>query len=313
MIRGFRFQLHPSGSPSDSRLDPSLITWLRPFLGVAIVATCVVFVGMAQAQHSGDAGSAPPPPPGPGTLSIQIIAGEQAGTIEGLSIALYALAPDGTPGLTDAVTDAEGRVTFSGISNDPSIVYLIGARYAGIPFGERIAFVAGETEARAEIVVSAPTDRVEGVSLDELRTRIDWMGDRVVVTEILRFTSSGTRVIQLSEDDSTQAIARRRLPPGATDFSAGPSSIGDGLGLENGQVRFWGPLYPGDQRVEYRYSLPLRPGDRTLTLPLELHEDASRVVVVAGTNGMEISGPGFLPSQNVAAETVPTLNSWART
>ena len=50
------------------------------------------------------------------------------------NLALYALEPNGMPGLANAVTDADGRHAFTGISNAPGIVYLVGAR---IGFGCR--------------------------------------------------------------------------------------------------------------------------------------------------------------------------------
>jgi hypothetical protein len=278
----------------------------------------MLFADVAVAQHEGSAGTAPPPRPGPGQLTVQIIADSGGESVAGLSIALYALAPDGTPGLTDGVTDSEGSITFSGISNDPEIVYLVGARYADIPFGERVAFEAGVTQARVEIQVSAPTDLVSGVRIEELRARIDWMGDRVVVTEILRLVSSGDRVIQLTGGDSNEAIIRRSLPEQASDFSAGPSSIGDGLAFKDGQVHFWGPLYPGEQRIEFRYSLPVNDepsadtGPRTLLLAIELEEPAERMVVVAGTPGIEAVGAGLISSREVASDSGQPLASWAR-
>lgn len=300
---------------------------------LAFAWLCIASAGLATAQHSGDPGNAPPPPPGPGQLTVQLLAKEASESLEGLSVALYALAPDGTPGLTDGVTDAKGRFVFLGISNDPDIVYLVGARYAGIPFGERVAFAPDSTQALVEIEVSSPTDRVSGVRIEELRARVEWMGDRVVVTEILRLVSSGDRVIQLAEGDSDETIVRRRLPPTARDFSAGPGSIGDGLALVDGAIRFWGPLYPGEQRVEYRYSLPVDPTPeatrqtapesapestqaestpRRLTLPVELREGAQRVVVVAGTTGIEVAGPGLTASRDLQSDTGTRLESWAR-
>jgi len=293
---------------------------IRPSIVAALIGAwlCLAAAGPAWAQHSGDPGNAPPPPPGPGELTVQILTDEDGAAREGLAIALYALAPDGTPGLANGVTDAEGRLTFRGISNDPGIIYLVGARYAGIPFGERVAFEPDTTRALVEVEVSSPTDRVEGVDLEELRARVDWMGDRVVVTEILRLVNTGDRVIQLPQGDPEKSIIRRRLPAEARDFSSGPSSMGDGLALEDGVIRFWGPLYPGEQRVEYRYSLPVDAATdesserRELSLPIELQEAAGRVVVVAGTRGIEASGGDLIASREVQSDAGETLSSWAR-
>ncbi|MCP4907267.1 MAG: zinc ribbon domain-containing protein [bacterium] len=284
-----------------------------PLLGLTVLA-----VGGALAQSSAENAPPPPPPPGPGQITVQIIADAGSAATEGITIALYALAPDGSPGLTDGKTDAEGRITFTGISNDPGIVYLVGARYAEIPFGERVTFDPGATQTLVEIHVSSPTDQVSDVRIEEVRARIDWMGDRIVVTEILRLVSTGQRVILLSQEDHEEAILRRTLPAQARDFSAGRSSMGDGLALKEGRIRFWGPLYPGEQRIEYRYSLPVSAdlpgasGERTLQLPIEFREATDRVIVVAGTTGIEAEGPGFVASDEIGSDSGQPLSSWAR-
>jgi hypothetical protein len=254
------------------------IEFPRPGVRVRRCALWISLFGLAAAvalaQHPGATGTAPPPPPGDGVLSVQIRAdaatGVDAAATRGISIALYALGPDGNPGFASSETDAQGSTVFRGISANPEIVYLVGAEFQGIPFGERITFPAGQSNARVEIEVSSPTDRVAGIEIEELRMRIDWMGDRIVVQEILRLVNPGQRVVLLPEQDTNRAIVLRTLPEDAADFSAGATSIGDGLGVEDGRVRFFGPLYPGEQRVEYRYSLPMEaPGG---TIPVELRE-----------------------------------------
>ncbi len=278
---------------------------------VAIAALLVIPV-VALAQHGEDIGQAPPPPPGPGQLTVTLVSAEPNADLGGRELALYALGPDGMPGLANGVTDATGRHVFAGISNDPGIVYLVGARFAEIPFGERVTFVAGETEAGVSIRVSTPTTEVAGVAVDELRVRVDWMGDRIVVAEILRLTSAGTRVIQLPANAEGPAIFERPLPAAAQDFNAGPSSIGDELVLSEGVVRFFGPLYSGEQAVEYQWSLPLGRSIRTVDVPVELRADASRVVAVAGTSGMEIEGTGLVASRGLVDDDTSPLASWAR-
>ena len=314
MIRlGSKTHQERSVSGTRSALSATLSLLLVATLSGSITLFGSAVANPAFAQHEGAVGSAPPPPPGPGELIVQIINQDAAGSVSGISVALYALAPDGTPGLTDSETDAQGTATFSGISNDPNIVYLVGAQYKDIPFGERAAFQPGETSARVEVKVSSPTSNLSGISLDEIRSRVDWMGDRIVLTEVVRLTNPGDRVIQLSEAASGTAIFERPLPKGAKDFSAGPNSLGDGLTAEDGTVRFSGPLYPGDQRVEYRYSLPIASDRRALQLPIEMKEAVGRVVVVAGTDGLEAAGPELIPSREVPSESGQRLSSWART
>jgi hypothetical protein len=245
----------------------------------------------------------------------------------GIVIVLYALSPDGTPGLANGQTNAEGVHQFSNISTDPGIVYLIGARYENVPFGERITFAAGETNARVEIEIMSPTQEVTGVTIEELRLRIDWMGDRVLVREVLRVKNASERVIRLSPEETqdptksqgARAIFTRRLDENAADFSSGPNGVDNGLVLEGGSVRFLGPLYPGEQSVEYRYSLPIPSEGRSFKLPVELASAAAQVVVVAGTAGLEIEGAELVASSPVRSDNPgtpgdsgQTFEAWAR-
>ena len=279
---------------------------------ITVVLLAIGFPCAAFAQHGNDVGQAPPPPPGPGELVVELVTDEPALSLEGRDLALYALDPNGMPGLANGVTDAEGRHVFSGISNDPGIVYLVGARVGDIPFGERVTFVEGETDAEITIRVSSPTTEIQGVTIDELRARIDWMGDRVVVTEILKLTSRGSRVIQLPADGSAGAIFERPMPSAPLDFNAGANSIGDDLAMQDGRVRFFGPLYSGEQRVEYQWSLPLDGASRDADFEIALREAVGRLVVVAGTSGLTVDGDGLVPSRTLADDDAQPLESWAR-
>ena len=182
-------------------------------LGSILLALFTPCLGFA--QHGDDTGQAPPPKPGPGRLTVQVLADPPDASVEGIAIALYALAPDGTPGLANGETDETGRFVFTGISNDPGIVYLVGVRFGEIPFGERVAFAKGTTDAEINIPVSRPTERVTGVRIEELRTRIDWMGDRLVISEVMLLVSEGPRVIQLPDSVEGRALFTRPLPPEA--------------------------------------------------------------------------------------------------
>ena len=277
-----------------------------------VLTVLLVWASQAVAQHTGAANTAPPPPAGNGALTVRVHHEAAPSEAEGIAIALYALSSDGTPGFANGETNAEGVFTFNGISTDPGIVYLVGARFKEIPFGERVTFAEGETEARVDIQVTAPTDRISGVSIEELRIRIDWMGDRIVLREILRLSSAGDRVIQLPPNDPSRTIVSRSVGSATFDFSAGSTSIGEGLALREDHVRFWGPLYPGEQRIEYQYSLPLPAEGGALRVPVELSQAASRIVIVAGTAGLGIKGPELIASVDLQSDSGESLETWAR-
>jgi len=266
----------------------------------------------ALGQHEGPIGDAPPPPPGDGQITVQVRHPSDPHATVGLPIVLYALSRDGSPGLARSETGRDGRAVFAGISTDPGIVYLIGARYREIPFGERVTFAAGQTSIGVEIPVAPPTDRIEGVRVEEIRARVDWRGDRLVVEERIRLLNPGDRVVLLDRPEDPRAVVVRPLPEGATELEPGSTSIGDGIRLADGAMRFRGPLYPGEQQIDYRYSLPLAAGTRRIELPIELREAAGRVVLVAGTPGVEVTGEGLVPSTKLRGDDAQPFDAWAR-
>jgi hypothetical protein len=302
-------------SPKGVALGASSATSLLMLFLVSLGTAFVVAFGpatIAVAQHPGAANSAPPPAAGDGSLTVHVLHSDDPSQAGGLALALYALSPDGSPGFASGETNVEGLYTFSGISTDPGIVYLVGARFEEIPFGERVTFAEGETEARVDINVTSPTEVTTGVRVEELRIRLDWMGDRIVVREVLLLSNSGDRVIQLPADDPSRSIVTRSVQAGARDFAAGAGSIGDGLALEEGRIRFWGPLYPGEQSVEYQYSLPITSTGGGLRVPVELSRASNRVVVVAGTGGLDLQGSQLVEGSDVESDAGAALRTWTR-
>lgn len=283
---------------------------------LALLAALVAwFAAVAGAQHAAEPGTAPPPPAGDARIVVQVVNADGADDVGGLDVALYSLGADGRPGFTSGQTDAAGRISFPNLSNAPELVYLIGTHYRDVPFGQRLVFEAGQQEATVSLEVSAPTQRTEGVRLEELRVRVDWQGDRVLVREILRLVNPGAKVIRLPEDGGAEpgrAIVTRTLPPDAGDFEPGARSMGDGLALTNGVLRYRGPLYPREQAVEYQYTLPLASDARRLALPIELDRAAARVVAIAGTAGIAIEGAGLVASSEVESDSGEALAAWAR-
>ncbi len=320
--------LHQSMRAISLSVTHAITAAMALMLMVAGVLGVVVVPSRALAQHDVSATTTPPPPAGPGSLTVEVVHPTDMGETVGLSIALYALTPDGMPGFKGGETGADGRFTFEGISNDPGIIYLVGARYKEIPFGERITFVEGDTEARIEVQISAPTDRVEKVRVGELRARIDWMGDRLVVREILKVENESGSVIQLTPASNARAIFERPLPESARDYLGGGGAGEEGFTFDGNTMRFAGPLYPGEQSIEYQYSIPLpnikdtkdaktegaegsKAAKASLSLPIELRERAERVVIVAGTEGLTVAGEGLVVSRELRSDSGSRLASWA--
>lgn len=273
-------------------------------------------VGLAVAQHDAQPPSTPAPPAGDGRLTIEVRHATNPAAAAGLEIALYALAPDGRPGFARGETDAAGRFVFEGLSPDPGIVYLAGVRHNEIPFGERAQFVPGAKEAVVALDISDPTDRVTGVDIEEIRLRVDWAGDRLRVREILRLRNQGNRVVRIPNEPGRKPILSRTLGTNVADFAKGSSSIGEDLSFTDGEARFWGPLYLGEQRVEFEYTLPVETSSADspdgARLAVSVAEGAARVVVIAGTRGILATGERLIASSDVQSDAGTPLSAWAR-
>ncbi len=296
-------------NPSPRALRRPVHAATRAAGGLALLLLTLCLATAAPAQHDGEPSTAPPPPPGDGALTVEVRHPPSPADAGGLAVALYALDTQGRPGFVGGETDERGRVTFTGLSTDPGIVYLVGVRFRDVPFGERVAFEAGRREVSVEIEVAAPTDRVAGIVVEELRARLDWLGDRIRVREVLRVKNASQRVVLIPESQRPRAILERRLPPDALDLAAGSTSIGEGLTLEAGVMRFFGPLYPGEQRVEYEYSLPV--AETRGRIPIEMREPLGQVSIVAGTLGLEATAPRLSKESQVRSDTGQPLAAWS--
>ena len=61
-----------------------------------------------------------------------------------------------------------------------------------------------------------------------------------------------------------QTVLPRELPAGATEFSMPLGLVPEGVERSGRDFRFWGPLYPGEQEISFRYEVPIEVGAQTL-------------------------------------------------
>src|SRR5262249_39073557 len=149
--------------------------------------------------------------------------------------------------------------------------YLVGARYAGIPYpGDRVAFAAGETEKHVTVRIGEPTTDAAKVSTVETQIQLAWAGGRVAVPEPVRFREHGGRTpcVAAAVRGKTPPLARATLPEGADDFQIPLGIQPEGLVRDGNELRFYGPLYPSawpgplarDQGLAFHYTLPSATG-----------------------------------------------------
>ena len=280
--------------------------------GVAALAAALAFAALpAAAQHD-----APAPhdvadvPAGPASLRGEVTHADDPSRAAGVEVLLYALPASGSPGLRRTTTDAQGRFAFEHISNDPQVSYLVGARYAGLPFpGTRVAFASGETAQHVAIRIGEATEDLGAVSVAESQIRLNWQGARIGVDEIHRLENRGTRTVYVPaarRGAGAHPIFETRLPAGAEAFGVPLGVAPEGLVHAGDLVRFYGPLYPSgwdaafgpDQGLSFHYTLPV-PADAAhagkaarVEIRKAFPAGARRVVVSAPAGGPELRVAG---------------------
>ena len=272
----------------------------------------LALAGAASAQHDGANVEVPDVPSGPGTLRGEVVNTDDATRVGNVEILLYALPSSGTPGLRRGRSDAAGRFVFEGIANDASTAYLIGARYADIPYpGERLSFAAGETEKNVTVRVGDPTQDASGVGVVESRLEIAYTGGRLGISELHRLENRGARTVFVAgaQRAAAKPVFRARLPQGASDFNIPLGIQPEGLVRDGDDLRFFGPLYPSDwpgplakdQGLAFQYTLPAASGP--FSVEKVFPSGTQHLVVLVANKGPKIRIPG---AREEAADPQPT-------
>ena len=191
------------------------------------------------------------------TLRGRVVHADGGAPVAGAEVALYALTAEGVPGVARATSDADGRFTFEGISNDPTTSYLVGARYAGVPHpGGRLNFPAGQTEAEVEVRVTAVTDDASAVGIESMRFLVDRVGGAVRVTQVTRLRNRGqatyARPGARPEDPAAVVI---ELPAGVGELALPLGVMPEGLIREGNTLRYYGPVHPGGGELSWSYDV----------------------------------------------------------
>jgi hypothetical protein len=265
-------------------------------------AWVLIAAPLASAQHDGAASdSVPDVPAGPGRLIGAIVNPDAPDRVGGVDVLLYALPAGGTPGLRRGVSDAGGRFVFEGISNDPKTAYLIGARYAGVPYpGERVSFAEGTTEVAVDVRVGEPSESAADVVVTESQIELAWMGGRLGVAELVHFENRGARTAFVAAERRARAapLYHAALPAGAEDFQIPLGIQPEGLVRDGADLRFYGPLYPSawpgplarEQGLAFQYTLPA--ADGPTRIEKRFPSGATRVVVVVPATGPKVAVAG---------------------
>ena len=137
--------------------------------------------------------------------------------------------------------------------DDPHSVYLVGVRVSGVPYGERVLFAAGERELEIELRVTPPDSETRHARVGESTIRIARGCDGLRVSETHTLSNPTDRVLFVSEAarDDHLPILQHELPDAAGELTTPLGTLPLGLERDGAVLNFWGPLYPGQQQLEF--------------------------------------------------------------
>ena len=256
----------------------------RAWLGVAVALLCA---GFARSQDApADV------PSGPATIRGRLVHAQRPDSVPGTRVVLYALGAEGQSGVRSTNADDAGRFAFQGIPNDPNSVFLVSARSGEIPFMARVVFAAGELEREVELSLSDTSDDVSQLSVGAARVQIDRGCSLLSIRHTHTLHNDSAAVIYVPEGDRAERapLLAVEMPAGASGFE---TALGDqGLDLAGRSVRYWGPLYPGEQEIEFSYGVS-QAGDASLAIGFA--SGAADVQVLTSLEGVRANGSALEP------------------
>lgn len=284
---------------------------LRAALAPGLLAGALALGFVARAQEPP---ATPDVPPGPATIRGRVIHPERPEAVNGVDVVLYALPAQAPPGVRRTRADATGAFAFEGVSNDPETAYLVGARFADVPYaGERVGFSPGETERTLEVRIADVTPNPSGVRVREVEARIDQVGGELSVNETVRIENTGraTVFVPPAQRSPGHAAFATRLPAGARGFTMPLGIVPEGVVLAGEELAFFGPVYPGAQEITYGYGVPVA-GATTPGTPARVSLDRrfgtalAKLVLLVPAQGPTARAPaGFAGPEEVSVEGRP--------
>jgi hypothetical protein len=265
---------------------------LRP-LGALARGLVLALAVASAAGAQGDPAAAPDVPAGDGVIAGRVLRAADAVPVPGAEVVLYALPEDAPPGLRRGTAGPDGRFAFEGVDAGARTTYLVGARYEGVSYpGARVQFAAGERRREVEVRVHEVSPDARGAVPRELRVRLDWIGDRLVASESLAVSNPGTRTLFVAAAERGRAApaVSLGLPAGARNVSGPLGLLPEGVDVAGEVLRWFGPLFPGENELSVVYEVPVRGGavDLARSLPAPL-----RVTLLVPVGGPEAVAPGL--------------------
>jgi hypothetical protein len=200
---------------------------------------------------------------GEGVIEAQVVNGtEGGGSVEGLTVTLYAFQNMVELDSLTAVTNAEGQVRFEELETSPDIVYVLSVTYAGIEYGSLpLDFTGGdETTLVVSLQVYETTESFEqaAIQVERMHVFVDLEDGVMSVGELHIFSNSSDRTfIGTEHPELDQRVTLRFvLPEGATELHFQMSGEDDRYVVTKDGFADTEAVRPGtSQQVLYGYNL----------------------------------------------------------
>ncbi len=144
-----------------------------------------------------------------------------------------------------------------------------------------------------ELQIAALSGEVAAVSAGSSYLRVDRGCEGLRVNEAHELSNPTSRVVFVpeAERETGAPVFETELPAGATGFFTPFGERSLGLEVSGTRVRYWGPVYPGSQELEFGYALPVGPAPHERRFPT----GAAEVVFLSDEGGVEIEGEQLAP------------------
>jgi hypothetical protein len=257
----------------------------RPWLSVAVALLCVGFADMQEGPAD--------VPPGPASIRGRLAHVQRPDSVSGMRVELYALGAGGRSGVRRAEADDAGRFVFEGIADDPKRVYLVVARSGELPFMEQVVFAAGELEREVALTLSDPTSDISQRSVGAARVQIDRGCSLLNIRQTHTLHNGSNTVIYVPEADRSAGapLLEVELPASASGFDS--SHAERGMEFAGHTMRYWGPLYPGEQNIEFDYAASPA-GDAPLVIGFA--SGATEVQILSPLEDVRVEGAPLGPA-----------------